>query len=339
MKRYGPLPVSAFFFLLASILFIPPAFSGDRFTFTAAGDYAQSADTSESLKGIALAKPALHLALGDFSYNKRPEIEWCNYVKSHIGNIPFELLAGNHESDGRNGTIDNFVKEFPDRFGAVGEYGREFYFDYPLNAPLARFILVSPAIHFKDKGDYVYGKGTARYQWLSDAIDDARTRKIRWLIVGMHKNCLSAGRKKCEIGEDVLNLLIEKKVDLILQAHDHTYQRSQQLALSEKCRSVGAGKYNDQCMPHPGENTTYPKGDGPILVIVGTAGAKLTDIYTAKDDTSYFVMTMGANQNPTKGFMKFNVSENEISGEFIRSAGGDFRDRFQIQRADNDKKP
>ena len=74
-------------------------------------------------------------------------------------------------------------------------------------------------------------------------------------------------------------------------------------------------------------------------LIVGTAGAKLYDIYPSKVDRGYFVATMGRNQNPTKGFMKFDISETELIGEFVRSAGGDFHDRFGIRYVNHDKNP
>jgi hypothetical protein len=39
----------------------------------------------------------------------------------------------------------------------------------------------------------------------------------------MHKVCLSASGKSCEVGRDLINLLIEKRVDLVLQAHGLAY--------------------------------------------------------------------------------------------------------------------
>ena len=60
--------------------------------------------------------------------------------------------------------------------------------------------------------------------------------------MGMHKVCLTMGIKSCEIGASLLNVLIDRKVDLIIQGHDHSYQRSKQLALGPNCTAVKAGR-------------------------------------------------------------------------------------------------
>src|SRR3712207_8283027 len=59
----------------------------------------------------------------------------------------------------------------------------------------------------------------------SKAIDDARAADIPWVIVGMHKNCLSVGEYYCNIYQELMSLLVEKKVDLVLQAQDRKSTR------------------------------------------------------------------------------------------------------------------
>src|SRR6266568_9642 len=117
--------------------------SSASFSFTVGGDIGGNGNTSTALDLIAQSGSQFHLAIGDLSYSEiSPESSWCSYVKSRVGStFPFELLAGNHEDGGetQNGLIDNFVQCLPDRLGAVGTYGKEFYFDYPASAPIARF--------------------------------------------------------------------------------------------------------------------------------------------------------------------------------------------------------
>ena len=97
--------------------------------------------------------------------------------------------------------------------------------------------MISPGLTFTNGGLYDYSVGTTHYNWVSNTIDSARATGIKWVIVGMHKNCISMGRMTCQIGPDIFNLLVSKKVDLILQGHDHNYQRSKQLAeLRRSCR-------------------------------------------------------------------------------------------------------
>ena len=47
----------------------------------------------------------------------------------------------------------------------------------------------------------------------------------------MHKPCITVGQYDCDPGPDLFNMLVSKKVDLILSGHEHIYQRSHQLAL------------------------------------------------------------------------------------------------------------
>ncbi|HEX5769517.1 MAG TPA: metallophosphoesterase, partial [Nocardioidaceae bacterium] len=109
---------------------------GRTFLFTAAGDYGTSNEAAATLESIGRGEAAFHLALGDLSYGGiKPETAWCEFVRSRVGpDRPFQLLAGNHDSDGEpeGGHIDAFRTCLPNRIdGVVGQYARQYYFDYP----------------------------------------------------------------------------------------------------------------------------------------------------------------------------------------------------------------
>src|SRR6266704_2992788 len=302
MKRFF------FYFIINIILLIPlfvpnlilkAATAGQRlqsqalsssasFSFTVGGDIGGNGNTSTALDLIAQSGSQFHLAIGDLSYSEiSPESSWCSYVKSRVGStFPFELLSGNHEDGGeiltQDGLIDNFAQCLPDRLGAVGTYGKEYSFDYPASSPIARFIMISPNLTFTNGGLYDYSAGTTHYNWVASAIDDARAAGIKWVIVGMHKVCISMGIQSCEIGNDLLNLLVSKKVDLILQAHDHSYQRSKQLALnSNTCTAIQAETYNSSCVANDGSTGVYTQGSGSVLAIIGSVGEDLSNLSTA----------------------------------------------------------
>lgn len=307
------------------------------FTFTAAGDYGgNSTRTTAVLGGMNPVKSGadFNLALGDLSYaSKKPESAWCDYVKGNTGEtFPFELIAGNHESSGAAGNfIDNFALCLPHRLGALsGRYAREYYFDYPLISPRARFINISPALTFPD-GKYDYTVGSTHYSWVVAAIDSARVSGIDWIVVTMHQNCISMGKKPCTIGEDLFNLLISKKVDLILQGHDHNYQRSKQLALGSNCSRIVKTVYNPGCVADDGSDDRYLKGAGPVLVIVGTGGIGNYDINSADSEAGYFTSSNGVHTNPTTGFLKVLVSETAMNISFNPMYGPNFTDSFIIE--------
>jgi hypothetical protein len=101
----------------------------------------------------------------------------------------------------------------PDRMGSTGVYGKQYFFDYPAAAPLARIIMISPGLSIYAPSDFPsYAKGTPSYQWVADAIDGARAAGTPWVIVTMAFDCVTAGEKVCEIGRDLFNLLVDKRV-------------------------------------------------------------------------------------------------------------------------------
>src|SRR4051812_37185859 len=310
----------------------PAAALPGSFTFAAAGDFGANTRTSAVLNTLAGAGTDFAVAVGDLSYSEvTPESAWCDFVKSRVGSTyPFELVAGNHEDNGPDGSIGNFAACLPDRLGGLtGSYTKEYYFDYPTSAPLARVIGISPNLAFPGESTYAYTVGSAHYTWLSNAIDSARSAGIPWVIVAMHENCLKAGSSACEIGTGLENLLVAKKVDLILQGHTHTYQRGKQLALGAACPSVTYTAYDADCVVNDGSTGAYTKGAGLVQVISGTGGEGFGSVSTSDPDAKYFAKLMGNGANPSAGFTKFSVTATQLSAQYV-AATGSFNDSFTI---------
>jgi hypothetical protein len=298
--------------------------------FTAAGDYGSSADTTATLDLMARSGADFNLALGDLSYADAPESEWCDYVRSRVGDeLPFQIVAGNHEDDyGEHGHITKFAACLPDRMDSVGDYPEEYYFDY---RNLARFIMISPDLTIDGK-HYFYGDSNEHYEWLEKTIDDARAADISWVIVGMHKNCLSVGEYYCNIYQELMSLLVEKKVDLVLHAHEHTYQRTRQLDTGSSCTVVKVDSFDKDCVVDSGEDDAYTKGAGSVFVTTGAAGEELYETNPDDPEAGYFVTWMGKNRDARKGFAEFRVSRGAISAEFVGSTStSDFADEFVIR--------
>jgi hypothetical protein len=304
---------------------------GATFQFAAAGDHNQSVTTNSSLERLADSGVNFYLALGDLSYTSvGEESDWCNIVKSYMGpNFPFELVSGFHD-DGREsppsdgGLIDSYANCLPDKLGSTGVYGKEYYFDYPASGPLARIIMVSPDLNFTNGGFYSYNVGSSHYKWLSSAIDGARASGISWIIVAMHKPCISAGTyPTCIVGRDLMNLLFQKKVDLVLQAHDHNYQRSKQLT----CALVE--KFSSSCVANDGSSGIYAKGRGTIFVIAGTFGQVFYPINFTNPNAAYFTILASNNTSGMgHGFVHISVAADQIRAQTDFS--GNFSDSFSI---------
>ncbi|HJV12982.1 MAG TPA: metallophosphoesterase [Propionibacteriaceae bacterium] len=291
------------------------------FAFTAAGDHGTGTAAANSIAVVAQSGSDFYLALGDLSYQAGAEQEWCTTFKKSFNDV--ELIAGNHDAgESPGGHIDNYRRSCPYTLAAsslVGDYGKQYYFDYPQDSPpSARFIMITPGVMGTLNIDYtVNGAG---YQFTQSAIDEARELGIKWIIVGMHKNCISAGRKTCEVGKDIMDLLIQEKVDLILQGHDHNYQRSHQL----RCLTVNS--VESDCIADRGDDGTYIKGAGPVIIINGEFGVSHYSVDASDSEAGYFA---NSDRN-TFGVTKYVVTDNEINATYLRSGGGSYTDSFKI---------
>ena len=292
----------------------PAAAQPTSVTFAAGGDHGPTAESVASLVALAGSGASFYLALGDLSYGTvGTEPAWCDLVKSHVGStFPFQLVSGNHEDDiGGNGFIDGFTACLPDRLGSTGRYGVEYHFDY---GGLLRVILVAPGLTIGGE-TYRYASGDPHYQWLAQRIDEARAAGIPWVVVGMHKACITIGAKACEIGSDLMDLLIAKRVDLVLQGHDHNYQRSKQLACAR------ANAFVSSCVASDGATGRYAKGAGTVFVIAGAFGRGLYAVDPGDPEAGYFARWMGLNAGPTNGFLRVTVSASELSADFVATSG------------------
>jgi hypothetical protein len=176
---------------------------------------------------------------------------------------------------------------------------------------------------------YDYSAGGRDYNWLSQQIDGARSAGIPWVIVGMHEFCIAIGNLPCTIGSALEDLLVSKKVDLVLQAHHHIYQASKQLALnSTTCPSITVTSYNAACVVNA--STQMSKGAGSVFVLTGTGGTSLATLTTPGPQQGYFRTWEGAGPNGTWGISRFTVSPTQISMKFLPGSGGNFTDSFTI---------
>jgi hypothetical protein len=196
--------------------------------------------------------------------------------------------------------------------------------------PIMRLIMISPDLTINGVS-YSYAANSTYYNRLSAWIDEAKSRG-QWVAVGMHKNCLTAGTKRCEIGTDLLNLLVSKKVDIILQGHDHGYQRSKQLAHAAGCTAIAAGAYNAACVADDGSDNNYTKGAGPVILINGVGGRCCHQVNPADTEAPYFARMFGNDAVDTTGFTKFTVSPDRIDAQFVASTGTE-SDSFSIGSA------
>jgi PKD repeat protein len=276
--------------------------------------------------------PDLTLAVGDLSYGTTgQEQAWCDMVTGILGaGYPFELVSGNHESNGQNGNINDFSACLPNQLpGVVGTYGRQWYVDVPQVDPIVRFVMISPALPFTNPtATWTYAAGTPQYNWTAAAIDGARANDVPWVVVGVHKPCFSLGQYTCEIGADLNNLLISKRVDLVITGHEHLYQRTHQLGTTTDCTTVPAGTFDADCVVDG--DAAMNRGAGTVFVTSGLSGQEQRTINNADSEIGYFATASGSNQNPAYGFFDVEATPDDLTARFVPVGTGTFTDSFVI---------
>jgi Calcineurin-like phosphoesterase len=319
----------------ASALLAADSSDGPNLTVAAAGDLGMERGGVATLDAMARSRPDLYLGLGDFSYaGPSSTDDYCDLVRSKIGaSAPFEIVAGNHEEDsGEDGRIEDFAACLPDKLAAEGEYARQYYFDV---GRLARFIMISPDLTIE--GDHYYygpdddGEDTPQLAWLKRTIDEARDAGVEWIVVGMHKSCISVGEYYCDVYQDLFSALIADRVDVVLSGHEHTYQRSKQIAAPRRgCPEVIVDSFEPACVVD--DDDVYRKGAGSVFVVAGAGGAELYPIHSNDPEAGYFVAAMGRNTPGQRhGFAMLTISERRLLVRFVGSTPGSFADRFEIE--------
>src|SRR5438309_1603045 len=329
--------------------------STTHFTFAAAGDFAGPGN-NDSLGLVGRARTAgmsFFLALGDLGYTTDAP-GWCTQMKRLLPEIV--IVAG---GDGSNadGSMSQYVASCPYPLsspmvagnGTPG-YGYEYYFDYPRDKPLARFILLSAGL---SGVDYNYSRQSPHTEWVEDTVASARDAGIPWVIAGVHKECITVGNDgHCPMGQDLFDELVEANVDLILVGHDHVYERSKQLRVSSSCESVNStNQFEPSCVAANGTQGVYTKGEGTIVVVQGVGGRSFDNVAIDGSDREmgYFDAVMGANAN-TQGRLSgfgsvfYEVTANSIGaktdfcppdstgadGRCTSNPGAVFADQFAI---------
>ncbi len=329
--------------------------SSTHFTFGAAGDFG-GPDNNDSIGLLGRARTAgmsFFLALGDLGYTTDAS-GWCTQMKRVLPEIV--IVAGD---DGRNvsGNMSGYVASCPYPLsspmvagnGTPG-YGYEYYFDYPRDKPLARFILLSAGL---SGVDYNYSRKSPHTEWVEDTVANARDAGIPWVIAGVHKECITVGNDgHCPMGQDIFDELVEAHVDLILVGHDHVYERSKQLRVSSSCESVNStNEFEPSCVAANGTQGVYTKGEGTIVVVQGVGGRSFDDVAIDGSDRGmgYFDAVMGANANTQGrlsgfGSVLYEVTANSIGaktdfcppdstgtdGRCTSNPGAVFADQFAI---------
>ncbi|XP_074645689.1 acid phosphatase type 7-like [Tubulanus polymorphus] len=249
----------------------------------------------ETLKGNLDA--ILHV--GDFAYdmyvnNARYGDEFMRQIESVAAYLPYMTCPGNHEAS------YNF-SNYKNRFSMPGGDGQGMFYSFNVG-PVHFVAFDSEAYYYTHYGmDIIYNQ----YNWLEKDLQEANTPENRsqrpWIITFGHRPfyCTNVNNKQhCDISDNRIRDGIKSKtgefvfgleplfykygVDLILNAHQHSYERFWPLFNMKVCNGTD-------------KNNPYNNPPAPVVIVTGSAGCQekhspflpVTYPYSAFHSTDY----------------------------------------------------
>jgi len=268
------------------------------FNIAVVGDMGCSSVVKQTIGEIKLKNPELILALGDLSYQKSSANCWFNIVSPVYSKM--KIVLGDH--DYRSGSV---LKQYRNQFNLSKDY-------YSFNYHNVHFIALATEIPFD--------KNSTQYSFVRTDLEKvSKNPDIRWIIVFCYRPQYSSPSVHPGNGDlrDVFHPLFQKyKVDLILQGHNHNYQRSYPINYNE------ATPTDPMIVDH--NLKTYQETEGQIYLEVGTGGAQLHRL----GGKAPFI----AFQQEGYGFLDLSFTSNgeNLTGIFYSSNDNAIQDSFTV---------
>jgi calcineurin-like phosphoesterase family protein len=181
------------------------------FNFAAAGDWGCTSHTTDTVNNIVDKNPELILGLGDYEYYGDDADCWLEIVEPIDDKM--KIAIGNHEVE-----EESKLTQYMEYFGLSNQY---YSFDYQ-------------NVHFTVMSDYVSDEiGSEQYTFVQNDLAKAAAAdpNVDWIVIVHHdqeyastaNNLLSRANK----WKEAYHPLFEQyNVDLLLQGHQHNYQRT-----------------------------------------------------------------------------------------------------------------
>ncbi|MDQ3838625.1 MAG: metallophosphoesterase [Thermoproteota archaeon] len=285
------------------------------FNFAAAGDWACTSHTTDTINNIVDKNPELVLGLGDYSYEDTADC-WFDIIQP-IDNI-MKIAIGNHEVEEQSKLL-----QYMNYFNLTEQY---YSFDYQN----VHFIALATESEYLNMST---DKAKEQLAFVRNDLEKASLDpNVDWIIPFFHRMMYYEENESCSIVgehdhnlEDIYHPLFEKYgVHLVLQAHSHTYERTYPLRDNPL-------NSEDPIVTSKDSNNKYTNIDGLVIATVGTGG-----IFTCK-----FVHTdpklAPIQYENLFGFLNVDVSSDgtTLVGTFYENNGDDgkIKDKFTITKS------
>ena len=275
------------------------------FNFAAAGDFGCGPNAQKTVSNMVSKKPEIVIALGDLSYKKKADCWFSTVAPLDTGN-KFKIAIGLHDIE-RN--LTKYV-EYMKHFNLTKPY-------YSFDFQNVHFLAMSTA-----RNTIIpYLLGSDQYNFVNADLDSAsKNKNIDWIVVYSFRSFYSSNTTHPGLDElqDIYHPLFEKYgVDVVLQAHNHNYQRTYPLAYNPKNPSKPI-IINNETEEYRGSQK------GPIFVTAGTGGEPLYN-FTGKKP---FVIE----QLTRNGFVNVDITHggSNLTATFYANERMEALDRFTI---------
>lgn len=278
---------------------IPQYAYSSFFNIAAVGDWACNDNSQNTLKNIVSKKPELIIALGDLSYQRTAEC-WFDIISS-VDNIT-RIVRGDHDNDFR---MSQYMQHF--------NMSKEFY---SFNNGNIHFLIMSTEIP--------YELGSEQYEFVKSDLENASTNStIDWIITAYHQpayisqNDCKGCSPRVTLRELYHPLFDKYNVDLVLQAHNHNYERSYPILYnsmdSENPLIVNSNKNS--------YNYDTDNSHGVIFATVGTGGGELNNFevkvpYVVTQHRGFGFLNIELTNNGTRLNSTFYANDGTLADHF-----------------------
>jgi hypothetical protein len=278
------------------------AFAASGVKIAAVGNWGCTSNSQATVNNINSKNPELVLGLGDYSYESTPEC-WFNEIKPFDSKM--KISIGNHDV-----MTKKLLNSYLDHFGLSKQY-------YSFDFQNVHVLTMATELEVE--------AGSEQYDFVkSDLERVSKDLNIKWIIVTMHNpvytspnGCSASSCEGSKTMRDTYHPLFDKYgVDLVLQAHMHSYQRSFPI-------NYNADNPSKPIITSLDKNN-YNNPSGEIFAIVATGGINFHSLagkapFTASQQDSKF------------GILEMQFSNSKLDAKFI-SNGGSTMDHFTITK-------
>jgi len=272
------------------------------FNFGAAGDWGCTPNATSTVKNMVEKGIELNLGLGDYSYKPSADC-WLDIIKPIFNKTKISIGNGDGAAWPEYMNIFNLTRQY-----------------YSFDVQNVHFLAMSTQL--QNESDKLDQLNFVRNDLNKTSSNPAKD----WIVVYFHRQAytslLEGGEDRTDIiVRDTYHPLFDKyNVDIVLQAHNHNYQRSYPLNYNEVDPKNPIRVSNET-------NNYYSDLSGPIFVTVGTGGNGLYKFGVKNDYLVYQTYS-------SYGFLNVDVINNgtKLSAKFL-SNNGTVADQFTIVKS------